>query len=117
MDPTVMVALLALIEGVGVAIIGGLFARSRSEADAYRAKREAQEAEDRETSDERDRRREERDTAILALNFACAEGTEVLLEYAHGEQMNGNVEDALESISSARKRLNSIINKEAMKLH
>ena len=79
MDPTVMVALLALIEGVGVAIIGGLFARSRSEADAYRAKREAQEAEDRETSDERDRRREERDTAILALNFACAEGTEVLL--------------------------------------
>lgn len=117
MDPTVTVALLALIEGVGVAIIGGLFARSKSETDAYRTKRETQEAEDRDALAERNKRREERDVAILALNFACAEGTEVLLEYAHGEKMNGNIDDALKSIAKARKQLNDVINKEAMKLH
>lgn len=116
MDPTVTVAILALIEGVGVAIIGGFFAKSKSDADAYRSKREAQEAEERQVLAERNKRREERDAAILALNFACAEGTEVLLEYAHGEKMNGNVDDALRSISAARKRLNDFINKEAVKL-
>ena len=116
MDPTVTVALLALIEGVGVAIIGGLFAKSKSDSDAYRIKREAREAKEREEIAERNKRREERDVAILALNFACAEGTEVLLEYAHGEKMNGNVDDALKSISAARKRLNNLINKEVVKL-
>lgn len=109
MDTSVIIAFIAAAQAIGVAIIGGLFARSKAETDAYRSRRDREQA-------ERDARREKRDVAILALNFACAEGTEVLLEYAHGEQMNGNVDKALEGIENARKNLNRIINEEAMKL-
>lgn len=116
MDTTVIVAVIAAAQAVGVAIIGGLFAKSKAESEAYRAKREKAEEKAMRDKAERDARREERDTAILALNFACAEGTEVLLEYAHGDQMNGNVDKALKAIENARGRLNHIINKEAAKM-
>lgn len=116
MDTTVIVAVIAAAQALGVAIIGGLFAKSKAETEAYRVKREKAEAEAERIEAEKDARREERDVAILALNFACAEGTEVLLEYAHGESMNGNVDKALENIERARGRLNHIINTEAMKL-
>jgi len=116
MDTSVIVAVIAAAQAIGVAIIGGLFAKSKAENDAYRAKREKAEAKAAEADARRERRREERDVAILALNFACAEGTEVLLEAAHGGQVNGNVEKALDNIERARGRLNHIINTEAMKL-
>ena len=116
METSIIVAAIAAIQAIGVAIIGGLFAKSKAESEAYRAKREKSEAEAAKAKLERDARREERDVAILALEFACAEGTEVLLEAARGDKVNGNVERALNNIERSRGRLNHIINIEAMKI-
>lgn len=115
MDTSVIIAVIAAVQAIGVAVIGGMFARSSANNNAYRIKREKAEAEAAKAEAEREKRREERDVAILALEFACAEGTEVLLEAARGDKVNGNVEKALKNIEKSRGRLNHIINTEAMK--
>lgn len=104
-DPTIMVAIIGAIESIGVAIIGGIVTRTNRANERYRKKRE-----------ELDKRREERDEALYALLFADSTGTEVLLHQAHGDHLNGNVEDALKSISKAKGRLNNICNREIAKL-
>ena len=100
-----MVAIIGAIEGVGVAIIAGMFSRFNKNNEAYRAKREA-----------RDAAREERDASMYDLLFATANGTEVLLEAAHGDQLNGNVEKALASIRNAKSSCNHIANQNMARL-
>ena len=98
MEPTVMVAVLGLIEGIGVAIIGGLLSRSSR-------KRAAE-----------DEARRKRDEAIIDLALANAEGTEVLLHQAHGDHLNGNVEHALASIGKAKSAYNHLCNAQMAQL-
>lgn len=105
MDSTVVVAIIGLIEAVGVALIGGMLSRSNRRA-ADRAKK----------VDEREKVRIERDTAMYDLVFASASGTEVLLHQAHGDHINGNVEEALDSIRNAKSECNHVFNRQAAEL-
>lgn len=105
MDVAVIVAIVALIQGVSVAVINGLINKTNKENEAYRARREKRDAE-----------RQERDEAIYNLVLANASGTEVLLHQAHGEKVNGNVDDALKSIHSAKSNYNHICNKQMAQL-
>lgn len=105
MDSTVVVAIIGLIEAVGVALIGGMLSRANKRSDDYRRK-----------VDERERARVERDAALYDLVFASASGTEVLLHQAHGEQVNGNVDEALASIKAAKAECNRVFNHQVAEL-
>lgn len=94
MDSGIIIAIIGAIEAVGVAIIGALITRSN--------KREVA--------------REERDTNLYDLIFATASGTEVLLHQAHGEQVDGNVDDALDQIKRAKAECNRVFNRQAAKI-
>lgn len=98
MPVEVLVAIIGAIQAIGVAIIGALINRNSKE----REKREAA--------------REQRDACNYDLLFAVADGTEVLLQQAHGEQMNGNVDEALRSIRKAKSECNHLYNKQVAKL-
>lgn len=98
MEPSVVVAIIGAIEAIGVAVIGGLISRNQKRSES------AQKA------------REERDSCLYNLMFATASGTEVLLHQAHGEQLNGNVEDALRDIQNAKAKCNSLFNHHMAKL-
>lgn len=101
----IIIAVIGLIEGIGVALIAALMGRAEKRNAAYRKER-----------DERDKAREERDACLYDLVFATATGTEVLLHQAHGERVNGNVEEALESIKKAKSECNHVFNRQAAKL-
>ena len=94
MDTAVVIAIIGAIEAIGVAVIGALITRSN--------KREVA--------------REERDTHLYDLIFATASGTEVLLHQAHGEQVDGNVDDALDQIKRAKAECNHVFNRQAAKI-
>lgn len=98
MPVEVLIAIIGAIQAIGVAIIGALINRNSKE----REKREAA--------------REQRDACNYDLLFAVADGTEVLLQQAHGEQMNGNVDEALKSIRKAKAECNHLYNEQVAKL-
>ena len=104
-DVSIIVAVIAAVNGISVAIISGMFSRTNKSNEEYRAKREKQEE-----------RREERDAAMYDLVFASTNGTEVLLEAAHGDDLNGNVETALSSIRNAKSQCNHIANQSMAKM-
>ena len=105
MEPSIMVAIIGLVEAVGVALIGGMLSRANKRSDDYRKK-----------VDEREKARVERDAALYDLVFASASGTEVLLHQAHGDHINGNVEEALASIKAAKAECNHVFNRQAAEL-
>lgn len=105
MPVEIVVAIIGAIEAIGVAIIGGIITSNRKKDEADRAERA-----------EKDRAREERDAANYDLLFSVADGVEVLLEQAHGDRMNGNVEKALESVRGAKSKCNHLYNREIAKL-
>lgn len=101
MEAAIIVAIVALIQGVAVAVINGQMNKVKEDNEEYRKKREKRDAE-----------RQERDEAIYNLVLANASGTEVLLHQAHGDRVNGNVDDALNSIHSAKSNYNKICNRQ-----
>lgn len=105
MEPTITVAIIGCIEALGVAIIGGLLARANRRSEDHH----------REAS-EREAKRVERDACLYDLVFATASGTEVLLHQAHGEKLNGNVDEALDEIKCAKAECNHVFNRQAAKL-
>lgn len=114
MATEVVVALIVLVQAVGVAMINGIMKRREESNAAYREQREIKERERDKAEEEREESRKELDVAILGLMFANAEGNEVLLHQAHGEQVNGNVDAALSHIQQAKARCNEVINKAAI---
>lgn len=98
MPVEVLIAIIGLIQAIGVTIIGGLITRNSRQRD------------------KREEAREKRDACNYDLLFAVADGTEVLLQQAHGEQMNGNVDEALKSIRSAKAECNHLYNSQIAKL-
>ena len=98
MPVEVLVAIIGVIQAIGVTIIGGIITRTTK------------------ARDKRDEAREKRDACNYDLLFAVADGTEVLLQQAHGEQMNGNVDEALKSIRSAKAECNHLYNSQIAKL-
>ena len=98
MPVEVLVAIIGAIQAIGVAIIGALINRNSKERE------------------QRDAAREQRDACNYDLLFAVADGTEVLLQQAHGEQMNGNVDEALRSIRKAKSECNHLYNSQIAKL-
>ena len=110
----IIIAVVALIQGIGVALVQGMMSRKEKDTQEYREKREKAEKEAEDERKARDQSRKELDLAILGLAFATSEGTEVLLHQAHGDQVNGNVDKALKSIGDARSRCNEIVNKAAI---
>lgn len=114
MDTDIIVALIVLAQAVGVAVINNRMKR-RDESNAeYRKAREEKEKERDEADRERYRARKELDVAILGLTFANAEANEVLLHRAHGDQVNGNVDEALSRIGQAKAHCNDLVNQAAM---
>lgn len=105
MEPTITVAIIGMIEALGVAIIGGLLARANKRSEDYQKQ-----------AAEREHAREERDARLYDLIFAVSSGTEVLLHNAHGEKVNGNVDEALAEIRKAKAECNHVFNKQAAKL-
>lgn len=105
MEPTITVAIIGMIEALGVAIIGGLLARANKRSEDYQKQ-----------AAEREHAREERDACLYDLIFAVSCGTEVLLHNAHGEKVNGNVDEALSEIRKAKAECNHVFNKQAAKL-
>ena len=105
MPVEVLVAIIGAIQAIGVAIIGALINRNSKEREQREAAREQREA-----------AREQRDACNYDLLFAVADGTEVLLQQAHGEQVNGNVDEALRSIRKAKSECNHLYNKQVAKL-
>ena len=98
MPVEILIAIIGAIQAIGVAIIGGLISRTTK------------------ARDNRDEARERRDACNYDLLFAVADGTEVLLQQAHGEQMNGNVDEALSSIRRAKSECNRLYNSQIAKL-
>ena len=105
MDVNVIVAIVGAIEGLGGAIIAGMFNRFNKRNEEYRAMRE-----------QRDEHREEKNACLYDLLFATASGTEVLLHAAHGDHMNGNVDEALRSLKKAKSECNHAFNRHAAKM-
>ncbi len=112
MPVEVVVAVIGLIQALGVAVIGGIITRNRRADERLQARLAEREAE----RAERDRAREERDACNYDLLFSVADGVEVLLEQAHGERMNGNVEKALASVRGAKSKCNHMYNQQIAKL-
>ena len=110
----IIIAVVALIQGIGVALVQGMMSRKERDTQEYRRQREQAEQERDVEREKRDLARKRLDVAILSLAFATSEGTEVLLHQAHGEQVNGNVDAALASIKNARSKCNEIINETAV---
>ena len=98
MPVEVLVAIISAIQAIGVVIIGALINLNSKERE------------------KRDQAREMRDACNYDLLFAVADGTEVLLQQAHGEQMNGNVDEALKSIRKAKSECNHLYNSQVAKL-
>lgn len=116
MDTAVIVAIIACVQAVSVAVIGGIFThytkRAEKRADILRA----DDMDYRRRREERDKAREVRDADLYDLLFATASGTEVLLHQAHGERVNGNVDEALQEIREAKAECNRVFNRSAAKL-
>lgn len=111
MDPTVLIAIIGCMQAIVVALIGGLFSYQNKKTDDYRNQRDVKKKEEAEHLKERDKQRMERDTALYDLMFSVAGGTEVLLHKAHGDNLNGNVDDALKSIKEAKAECNKVFNR------
>ena len=115
-DPSIIVQQIALMEGVGVAIISGVVAlilkrmdkkrEGEREADMqYRQRREQQEAD-----------RQQRDVKLYGVVMSTARGTQVLLHQAHGDNLNGDVEHSIKSIEDSISEFNKLANEQMAKL-
>ena len=111
MDPAIIIAIITAFQVITVAVIGGIFNYITKKAEkkvevqrqndlAYRAERE-----------KKDQLLEERDEAVYNLLLSVANGTEVILHKVHGDKLNGEVEDAIKSISRDKSEYNKIANK------
>ena len=121
-DTAALATVLGTVEVLGAAFITGLFAyfTKRAEVKAQKQREEDREEAERqrkadlEYREERERlesERQERDEAIYGVVLTTARGTELLLQQAHGEKLNGNVEAALTSMNKAIGRYNNLANK------
>ena len=121
-DPNILIAQLGLVEVLGSAFIAGIFGvimkhqekkrTAEREADLkYRQEREAEEAAEKEARKKREEARREFDAAQLNLVFATANGIDVALQALHGDEINGNVEEARKSIREAKSECNKLTNK------
>ena len=119
-DPSIIVGQLALLEALGVALMSGVFGIILKVLDNKReAKREAERADDlayRQRREADEKRRKERDKAIYGVVLTTARGTELLLHHAHGEQLNGDVEKALDKMDKAISKYNNIANDNMVEL-
>ena len=105
MPPEVIVAIIAGVQAIAVAIIGGLIQKNAKKTERYREEKE-----------EQYELRKKRDKALYELVFADSTGTEILLHQAHGDHINGNVESAINSISTAKQNLRSVCTETAAQI-
>lgn len=111
LDSTIIVAIVSAVEGIGIAVIGLIVSSINRKNEEYRTKREQREERDREQRKRQAELLKEYETAKLDLLFATANATDVLLQAAHGDHINGNVEKARESISKAKSECNHVVNR------
>ena len=111
LDSTIIVAIVGAVEGIGIAIIGLIVSGINRKNEEYRNKREQREQKEREQRKRQAELLKEYETAKLDLIYATARATDVLLQAAHGDHINGNVEKARESISKAMSECNHVVNR------
>ena len=114
MDASVLVAIVSAVEGIGIAIIGFIVSGINRKNEQYRLLREQRESLEKQEREQKERELAEFRAAELDLVFATANGTDVLLQSAHGEHINGNVDEARKSIQKAKSECNHIVNKQAV---
>ena len=102
MPPEVIAAIIAGVQAIAVAVIGGLIQRNAKKTERYREQKE-----------EQYELRKKRDKALYELVFADSTGTEILLHQAHGDHLNGNVEAAREKAKEARDAYRAFIHDQA----
>ena len=107
---TIVVAIIGAIEGLGIAIIGAIVASINKKNEEYRNARDEREAAERAKAAEERQLLEEYELAKLELLFATANGTDVLLKAAHGDHLNGNVQEAMDGIKEAKAECNHVVN-------
>lgn len=115
MDTQVIIAIVAGIEAIAVAIIGGLFGYYTKKVERRADESRAESLAYRETREQHDREVADFNAKLLDLSFASANGVEVLLEAAHGDSVNGNVEKALKSLENAKSACNHSVNERVAK--
>lgn len=124
-DPSIILGFFALVEGIGIAFISGIFGvimkwqerrreKERKDDLEYREMREREETEYKAEREAKEKARKEFDTAQLNLSFAVSNGLLVLLHAAHGDQVNGNVDAAINSIEKAKGKCNALTNENAI---
>lgn len=124
-DTNVLVAQLGFVEAIGCAIVAGVFGmlmkrqdrkqKAEREADLkYREEREREEAAEKAERKAKEMAKKEFDKAKLDLLFATATGLDVALQALHGDEVNGNVEEARRSISKAKSECNRLTNGNAV---
>ena len=112
MDAGIVIAIISSVEGIGVAVIGWFIAKSNRRNDNYRKEREEREKE----REEREHDALEATEASYNLLFALADGLDVLLRKAHGDNLNGDVEKAQKELNKAKGDLNHKCNEQLAKL-
>ena len=126
-DSNVIIAQMTLVEGIGIAIISGVFGvvmkwqdsrheKKRKEDNAKHEEDRKADLEYRKQREIREKARQERDAAVYGVVLSTARGTEVLLHKAHGDKLNGDVQHSLESIEKSISRYNNLANDEMAKL-
>lgn len=115
MDAGVIIAIVTCIEGVTVAIIGGLFGYFTKKAEKKAEQNRTEDLAYREERKEHDKDVIAFNAQLLDLTFASANGVEVLLQAAHGDKLNGNVDKALQSLQRAKDECNHSVNERIAK--
>lgn len=104
MDTEIVLELVKQLAPI-IAAIGSIVCGIIASRNGKRAEEVAKQA------DEYRKNREELDIAKWKVLKATLEGVTILLKHAHGEQLNGNVEEALINIEEAETALDTIQNK------
>lgn len=115
-DPSIIVGQLALMEGIGVAVISGVVALILKRMDKKRETERESDMRYRRKREKQEEDRKKRDTKLYAVVLSTARGTQVLLHQAHGDHLNGDVEHSLKSIDKSISEFNELANEQMANL-
>lgn len=115
-DPSVLVAAITSAEGIGVVVLGAIFAHFEKKSERRAEQSRKEDLEYRADRERREEARKKRDAALYGVVLSTARGSEVLLQKARGDELNGEVSHALNSIENSISKFNNVSNEELSNL-